>query len=383
MNVNYKDKEWLKNQLEELGSGRAISEKFGIGKTTVAKWLKKFELSKEPKRAQEKKYYQNREWLEKQIEDGKSDESISFEIGISKSRLLQIYVEESVFAGRIRQGQKEFRSPDWLKEKLEEYGNITEIAKATGHDRHIISKYLKQYGIYEHPTYTVNSNFFQFIDTEEKAYWLGFLMADSTMLSYKSSVEKKYSLSLKLSLVDKTQVENFKSAIGGNAPVHEITAIRPGFKDTYQAIFKVNDQVFCKHLLRHGIVERRTGKKYLPESVPLSFIPHFIRGYFDGDGSIRYQLQETKNGNNKYIRALVFACSKPIQESILQIYKSIGVSKDAIKIKEMKDCNTVSVYRKDEIPKIVSYLYNNSSICLDRKYQIAKNYLPKKSPSTE
>ena len=207
MNVNYKDKEWLKNQLEELGSGRAISEKFGIGKTTVAKWLKKFELSKEPKRAQKKKYYQNQEWLEKQIKEGNSDKVISSEIGISESRLLQIYIEESVSAGKIRQSQREFRNPDWLKEKLEEHGNITEIAKATGHDRHVISKYLKQYGIYEHPIYTVDSNYFQFINTEEKAYWLGFIFADGYIETPKPNM--KYTFEICLSCKDKHHLEKF------------------------------------------------------------------------------------------------------------------------------------------------------------------------------
>lgn len=372
---NYQNKEWLQQQLDELGSGRAIAKKFGIGKTTIAKWIKKHKLSKEPKRKQEKKYYQNKEWLTGELKKRKSTEMIASEIGISERRLFDIFQEEGIPVQEIRRKENRFRDPEWLRENFKKYKNIKEFGRATGHDYHNLSKYLKMYGIYEHPTYTVSSAYFKSIDSEEKAYWLGFIMADSTMTSYQSPVEKKYSFKLKLALIDKEAVEDFKKAVNGNAPVREETGKREGFKDTYQASFSVNDQEFCKNLISHGITERRTGKKFLPDTVPYGLVPHFIRGYFDGDGSIRYQYHEKPNGTHKYIRGLVIACSEPIFETIKNIYLEIGVTEDAIKSKEMKDCTTISLYRKDEIPKVVEYLYKDATVFLDRKYQVAKNYL--------
>lgn len=384
MNEQYQDKEWLQQQLEELGSGRAIANKYGVGKTTIAKWLKKHGLSKEAKRKQEKEYYQNKDWLTSEIKKRKSDHRIAKEIGISVSRLRQIYSEENVSVGDLRYKQERFRDPEWLRENFSKYENIKEFAKATGHDRHNLSIYLKKYGIYSHPVHTVNSSFFETIASEEKAYWLGFLMADCSMLSYDSPVEKKYRTVFKLALIDKKSVEDFKRAISGNAPIHESVSKREGSKETYQSRFEVNDQEFCKNLLKHGIVERRTGKKMLPETVPEHLVSHFIRGYFDGDGSVRFdQTTRKSTGNIKNIRGLVFACSEPIKESLLNIYQEIGVNEDAVKIKEMKDCTTVSLYRKDEIPKVIDYLYKDATIYMDRKYQIAKNYMSNESPSVE
>ena len=73
-------------------------------------------------------------------------------------------------------------------------------------DRHILSNYFKSKGIKINPNgkQNINSNIFNTIDTEEKAYWLGFLYADGNVLDNNT-------ISLELSTVDKEHLIKFNS----------------------------------------------------------------------------------------------------------------------------------------------------------------------------
>ena len=68
-----------------------------------------------------------------------------------------------------------------------------------------------------------NRHIFENIDTEEKAYWLGFILADGYLNTDKHMVR------IKLGDVDKKHIEKFIAFIGGNLDemlkmeIHNIT----------------------------------------------------------------------------------------------------------------------------------------------------------------
>ena len=62
--------------------------------------------------------------------------------------------------------------------------SITACSKMFGIHRETLAKYLKQNNLHEdRRSYKINENFFKVIDTEEKAYWLGFITADGGLKS--------------------------------------------------------------------------------------------------------------------------------------------------------------------------------------------------------
>ena len=71
------------------------------------------------------------------------------------------------------------------------------------------SKYLRECGIetnkYHKPKF--NENIFDIIDTEEKAYWLGFIFADGYIETPKPNM--KYTFEICLSCKDKHHLEKF------------------------------------------------------------------------------------------------------------------------------------------------------------------------------
>lgn len=64
--------------------------------------------------------------------------------------------------------------------------------------------------------YQVNENYFEKIDSEEKAYWLGFLYADGNVRMHKN---KSGILKLKLKQSDKKHIEKFSKCLNSNYPI--------------------------------------------------------------------------------------------------------------------------------------------------------------------
>jgi hypothetical protein len=138
--------------------------------------------------------------------------------------------------------------------------------------------------------YTINDSIFQIIDTEEKAYWLGFLAADG-------AVNKNGIISLQLKESDYSHVVKFRDFIGSNHPItkHNNT---------------LNEKIFISYRLSFGSKKIRTdlqkyniiNNKSFTFSPPLELIPlnlrrHFWRGIFDADGCISSS-PDCKNKNS-------------------------------------------------------------------------------------
>lgn len=152
--------------------------------------------------------------------------------------------------------------------------SLTKGAKLLKIDRETLTKWAKEEGLVfvKSDKKPINSTIFNVIDTEEKAYWLGFLYADGCI-----SDDNKVELSLKLS--DKPHVEKFRQFMGFGNPVRE---------DWFRARMSFQDKMIGEDLKRLGCIPRKSLVLRFPteKQVPKNLVIPFIRGYFDGDGSI-------------------------------------------------------------------------------------------------
>lgn len=195
--------------------------------------------------------------------------------------------------------------------------------------------------------YTVNENYFNKIDTEDKAYWLGFLYADGYIL------EKGKAFITGLTLKDLDHIEKFKSDIDSTHLIKEATTV-----NNYS--FNVYNTRFSKNLIDKGCVPRKTDKIEFPK-LDKHLISHFIRGYFDGDGSI--------SATDKTLQITICCASKTFLEKLIKVLSDeIGVKN---KIYTRKDGLHLYVNASgDDILKIGKYLYKGSHKYLDRKKEI-------------
>jgi intein/homing endonuclease len=221
-------------------------------------------------------------------------------------------------------------------------------------------KVLKKYNIKNKSSkkYTFDENYFENIDTEEKSYWLGFFYADGCVRIRKESSESK----LKLSVKDIDHLEKFKKSINGNNKILII--------DNKTAYLALNTRVFANHLINKGCNERKTFNINFPYFLKEDLIRHFIRGYFDGDGSISTSQRKYKGViTSKRSAMLNFVSgSDNILMSIADIISDKCKTKKR-KIYKYKNNNFgyIAWWTKNDITSIYNYFYNNSTIYLERK----------------
>jgi intein-encoded DNA endonuclease-like protein len=201
--------------------------------------------------------------------------------------------------------------------------------------------------------------FFKTIDTEEKAYWLGFLYADGCVHSNGNRI------CIGLSKKDKEHIEKFKEVL----KLDNKTINLPQ-KDAVRVSFR--DKQMHADLIKQGCVPRKSLILKPPENIPENLIRHFIRGLFDGDGCI-YSIRKNKSTHlNRY--GFTVAGSQliiPWVKEKLSIKNNIttNIPKKSKKVKE-PTCFYITTTELKKIKELYDYLYINSTVWLDRKYKI-------------
>lgn len=244
-------------------------------------------------------------------------------------------------------------------------GNI--IATKLNLNSKTVYRYLKNNNLTKSQTearmkYTCNDNYFNVIDTEDKAYWLGALYADG-------NVSKKASKSGQIFLTSKDEswIKDFLNAIEStNTPRAEY------HKKYGKSIWKaqITSANMFKDLCIHGCIPNKSLIIRLPK-LPVKFIPHFIRGYFDGDGSVG-SYKNISTHNWKILKSSICSGSKEFLEDLTQYIP--------VKNKRITDKHTVYLlqYSLNDTITLYKYMYENAITYLNRKKQIFDNYLNKK-----
>ena len=236
--------------------------------------------------------------------------------------------------------------------------SLTKLGEREGIDRRTISKHFKKLGIeiinkQNRPKF--NINVFDSIDTEEKAYWLGFIYADGYIGSTPIRDDKKsvYNFELSLALKDIEHLEKFRKFIGFEK---EIT------KDSYRCRIMVANKHFWTILNNYGCTPNKSLTLKFPNYIPNNLIRHFIRGYFDGDGCITRHV---------YINTVSPAITVIGTKDFLNNIISYSNTTPNIRHNKRHSEETLILeWHKDDGVKFINYLYNNSSIYLDRKFKL-------------
>lgn len=228
--------------------------------------------------------------------------------------------------------------------------SLTKTADILGIGRHKVTNIIKKHGI-EIVNYQnlprVNEDYFENIDTEQKAYWLGFIYADGCISRGK--------IEIGLSIKDYDHLVKFKNDVGymGDIKFRQSTnSCRIMFGSTKM----IND------LRKYGVHERKSTTKQFPNNIPSEFLKDFARGYFDGNGCIIKR--NLKNGKTKY--SLGISCgSKDFLYDFLN-----AINFDNRSVKKDKRTENYSCEWSLKHKEYLNYLYKDSNIYLDRKYSL-------------
>jgi hypothetical protein len=216
-----------------------------------------------------------------------------------------------------------------------------------------------------HRKYSLDESFFEKINTEEKAYWLGFLSGDGAITENK--------VRLRLAIKDKLHLKKFKEAMkwAGKDYYHKDT-------DALEVYFRSLRMV--TDLARCHVTSRKTFTVRFPD-ISESLERHFVRGVFDADGCINRAKRITRGKSSQiYIFYGGEFCIEGNKEFISAIQSrlvKLGLPITSINYSG-KSINRVRYGGINQLRKIHNYLYENATIFLERKKKlyedILKNY---------
>lgn len=219
---------------------------------------------------------------------------------------------------------------------------------------------IKEWGVFKRPhikniennprynaKYNVDYEYFDNIDDEHKAYWLGFLLADG----YVDNRCVMFCLGKK----DIESVKAFKEDLNAEHPIR--------YNKDGNPIISITCKRLCGTLMNYGFHHDKSHSfdmSKILKVIPEKFENHFIRGMFDGDGSIKYYKYDYQN-----VPFYHFGYT-----GLKNVCDYVAEKLDLDTIVQERDTDVFSVKSKNphKIIEIYNYLYKDATIYMQRKY---------------
>ena len=287
------DKEWGEKLIEEYTSTNIsivdLAKKNGIGDSVLGRFFKKSGINTQNKTHITKEISNK---IVKEYLSGKSCKEIGDLYNVHNSTILRVLHKNNI------ELHKHWREDESVKNQIVEsylLGTSTiQLAKQFKTDRHWISETLKERGIEVINKWNetkFNENVFDCIDTEEKAYWLGFIYADGNIKKQHPDKKPHYTFEMSLKGDDKEHLDKFNKFMEFKGDNVKKKIVKLEGKEYIAYRWTITNKHLWETLNSYGCVPQKSLiLKFPDESIfaDKSLIRHFIRGYFDGDGSISY-----------------------------------------------------------------------------------------------
>ncbi len=230
-----------------------------------------------------------------------------------------------------------------------------DVGKLLGYDTQVISLHVKRMGLMRNTKpyqSQIDHGWLDAIDSEVKAYFLGLLAADGWL--------NRNTVFIALKQSDRSVLDDIVSKAFPFVPVNTYPASYKGAED--QCRFSVTSPSWISRLNDLGITQAKslTMGDICP-LVPFDVRHHFVRGYFDGDGSIYHSVYRNKRrvtmtfrGTKAFLSGLHLATGIPVGG----IYPING---EGIK--------SLSITGKCRMYELRDYLYRDATILLHRKWE--------------
>ncbi len=252
-------------------------------------------------------------------------------------------------AARWRLGQKDFYC-----------NNICRASDRVGQKRPEVSARMmgNQYRLNQEPgnkKYKVNQEYFKDIDTEGKAYWLGYLLADG-------GITIGDCWRLNLISIDLELLTQFKHDVDSN---HPILSYKNQLNSKEIYYISISDKIFVNYLVGHGVIPRKTNFVIFPDIDP-KLLNHFIRGYWDGDGHISI------DKNHRFQTGVVGT-----QFFVEELAKKLKVNCDLKSNTYYRHSGKTYCFKRsqNQALKICDYLYRDATRYLERKHNHYLQYM--------
>ncbi|MCZ2224542.1 MAG: hypothetical protein LC122_13035 [Chitinophagales bacterium] len=213
--------------------------------------------------------------------------------------------------------------------------------------------------------YKINMDYFEKIDTEEKAYFLGFLYSDGHIHSNDNTV------TITLKDNDVEILKKFSNIIYGFEKLYEQKRkLKDGTEARYISLSFQGEKIHSD-LIKLGCTPVKSHTITFPTFLADNLYRHFIRGVLDGDGCIYTPSKPGLNpcvditSNEFFLKGL----SEHVKNTINVICGIYG--------RKDKKSKGLQITGKFKIKKFLDYIYKDSTIYLQRKFDKYQEFLKK------
>lgn len=248
----------------------------------------------------------------------------------------------------------------YLIQLLKEGKTQKQISEITGKSKSTVGYWIKKYDI---QSYSKNAKpeykdefMFNKIDTKEKAYIIGYALADG----YISDKSIEFGCQLK----DKEILQFISNYTGAN--LKEDNAYIKEKRRFPRARLCICNKNIITDFNKHCSSKEN---KHIP-IIPKELNRYLVQGFFDGDGCLTWGRRKDRD---RIWHKINFTSSLKVLEGIQQILlKHCNIS-TAIKPKAKENCFILEFSNKKDVLKFLNYIYpNDDFIILNRKYEKAK-----------
>lgn len=289
------------------------------------------------------------------------------------NEIVNLYVEQEMYLKEL--GIKFDLEPQAIRRILVELG-ITPRTKSE-------SKNTRNRN-WANRTYDLNENYFEKWSSN-MAYILGFVYADGSLTTsdYKNEkgyIRKRNRLKIVVAEDDRQILDDIKMELeySGNIAIRE-SKISGSLTGKNHCELSLSSKSMIELLLFHGLTENKSLTKTFP-NIPKEYEIDFIRGYFDGNGSIGKQYPINSKGSRTetcQIRVRICSGSLSFISTIQEVLVGYGMKKKNVLSGKGKRSNVHEIcYSTNESLKLFDLLYSNKDgLKLNRKFESFKEYI--------
>lgn len=197
--------------------------------------------------------------------------------------------------------------------------------------------------------YKINHDYFESIDDQNKAYWLGLLAADGHVIRNQVIITQKDP--------DHEYLKIFAKDMNSDYEVKMYDG-KTSYGNCRYGKLVVTSSKMNSDLKKLGIIERKS-LDLKPPPIDSSMFPSYIRGYFDGDGSASL---------GSHLPRIRFCGTEEMLEWI-----SVQLNANKIfwskRYDDEKNNYMIEISRKADLITSTDYMYNDATRYYDRKYK--------------
>lgn len=333
---------------------REIAERFGVTPSAIQNRLSRSSVRREHSHKLTK---EERGEIVRRYQAGENAPQLATEYGITIAGVcwhLKKHGIETRLGGKLDRATRDSVGAMYAAGE-----SANQIARKLGVDQGAILGIMKRRGIQRRPKssyrkHCFNERYFDAIDTEGKAYMLGFIYADG------SHDENLHVLKLSVRDTDREILEHIRLELESSAPIRQ----SPSEKKSGMVTLLVASKHFSRRLVELGCMQSKTLKLKYPDFLPKALHRHFLRGYIDGDGCIIAGGAKRPHGHQINFVGTPDFCG----EATRVIGEFTGARTSTRLFTRKNTVSLVYVGGGRQVEAVLRWLYTDASIYLSRKH---------------